>query len=61
MFLFIDLCVHFEPLLGWECTYLSYNLRTEKQVFEVNSQNIKQAIDIPVTFMLGIKIQKYIF
>ena len=27
---FADLCVHFELLLGWECTYVCHLLRTEK-------------------------------
>ena len=26
-----DLCVHFEPLLGWQCTYVCCNIRTEKE------------------------------
>ena len=24
-------CVHFEPLLGWECAYVCHNIRTEKE------------------------------
>ena len=28
---FADLCVHYEPLLGWKCTYVCHNLRTEKE------------------------------
>ena len=28
---FGDLFVHFEPLLGWECAYVCYNIRTEKE------------------------------
>ena len=27
----ILLSVHFEPLLGWECTLICHDLRTEKQ------------------------------
>ena len=26
-----DICVHFEPLLGWKCAYICYHLRTEKE------------------------------
>ena len=33
----------------------------KKNTFEVNSQNIKQDIDKQVTFVLVIKLQKYIF
>ena len=28
---FGDLCVHFQPLLGWECAYVCRDLRTEKE------------------------------
>ena len=35
--------------------------RNWKKVFAVNSQNIKQAIGIQVTFILEIEFQKYIF
>ena len=27
---FGNLCVHFRPLLGWECVYVCQHLRTEK-------------------------------
>ena len=28
---FGGLCVHFELLLGWECTYVCRNIKTEKE------------------------------
>ena len=27
----VGLCVHFEPLLGWEYAYICHNLRTEEE------------------------------
>ena len=30
--LFDDLCIHFEPLLGWECAYVWHNIRTQKEI-----------------------------
>ena len=62
---FGDLCVHFEPLIEWECAYACHNIRNKKMAFTVNIQNIKQAIGIQVTFILkddlhlsGKKVQK---
>ena len=49
---------HFEPLLGWECAYVCHNVSTEKKTFTVNSQNVKQAIGIQVTFISENKFQK---
>ena len=43
---FTDLFIHFELLLGWECAYVCDKLKLEKKVFEKNSQNIKQKIDL---------------
>ena len=47
---FGGLCVHFELLLGWECTYVCRNIKTEKEN-TVNTQNIKQTIGIQLIFI----------
>ena len=28
---FSELCVHFEPLLRWECAYVCHDIKTEKE------------------------------
>ena len=50
-----------EPVLVWESIYVCHNQRTAKKPFAVNNQDTNQATDIQVTFMLEIKLQKYIF
>ena len=37
-----DLCVEFESLLGWECPYVCYNLRTEKEASYVKNRKYKR-------------------
>ena len=41
-------------------TYVTIK-QLKKKAFTINSQNIDQEIDIQVTFILQIKLQKYIF
>ena len=37
-----DVCVEFESLLGWECPYVCYNLRTEKEASYVKNRKYKR-------------------
>ena len=55
-----DLRVQFESLLTRECAYLCHDLRTKKEEIYVKRQEY-ETIDIQVTFMLEIKLHKYIF
>ena len=55
------LSVHFELLLGWECAYVCHNIKTEKKASDEKRENIKQAIGIQITFIMEIKLEKYIF
>ena len=32
---------YFQPLLGWKCEYVCYNVRTEKKAFKVKGEHIK--------------------
>ena len=61
LFLRFYLSAYFEPLLGWECAYVCYDLRNEKKAFTVNRENIKQTIAVQVTFILKKKLSNYIF
>ena len=54
LFLRFCLSVYFEPLLGWECAYECYDVRTEIKAFTVNRENIKQK----GTFILEKKFPK---
>ena len=58
---FADLCVHFEPLLGWNVYTYDTTKELKKMPFRINSQNIKQAVGIQVTFILKIKLQSTFF
>ena len=35
MTVFVDLCVYFEPLLGWECACVCDDLATDKEAIYV--------------------------
>ena len=39
---FQKLCVHFEPLLGWESAFICHDLRTEKEGIYVKRQENKR-------------------
>ena len=58
---FRDLCVHFELLLEWECNTYTTTKELKKMAFRINSRNMKQAIDIQVTFIVEKKLQKVHF
>ena len=45
-------------LLGCESRYVCHDLTTEKQRIYFSNQNIKQDIDIELTLVLEIKLQK---
>ena len=45
-------------MLGCQCANVCHNVRTEKEGITVNTQNINQAIDIQVIFILENKLQK---
>ena len=56
-----DLRVQFEPLLGLECASICHDLKLKKKRFMLKGTNMIEANGIHVTFMLEIKIQKYLF
>ena len=36
-----NLCIHFEPVLGWECGYVCLDLRTETEGIENKKRKFK--------------------
>ena len=58
---FGDWCVHFDPMLRWECAYVCLNVRTEKGNTYGEKSWEKKAIGIQVTFISQKKLQKQHF
>ena len=58
---FGGLCMHFEPVLGWKYPHVCMSKELKTKELTIKSQNINQAIDIQLTTILEIKLQKYIF
>ena len=61
MTVFVDLCVYFEPLLGWECACVCDDLATDKEANYVKKWEYKRSNSLSSDLSLGNPTSKATF